>query len=216
MLESTARALSGDGAHPMLLVQAVREEAARGITNGLMPNVIQLRVGTAEYGRVAEAWKALQAEIVVALEQTRRERGLRVAGPWFVSLARAHDGRTTVEASSGAREPVAAPRTPTNPTRRLSRVRGITLSLDDGERVSVTHVPFVIGRERGCDLVLADLAVSRRHAEIVRDEAGDFVLRDLGSRNQIVSDGATVESVVLEPGMVVTLGGTRISIGAGE
>jgi pSer/pThr/pTyr-binding forkhead associated (FHA) protein len=74
----------------------------------------------------------------------------------------------------------------------------------------------VIGRERGCDLVLADLAVSRRHAEIVRDEAGDFVLRDLGSRNQIISDGATVESVVLEPGMVVTLGGTRISIGAGE
>jgi serine phosphatase RsbU (regulator of sigma subunit) len=44
-----------------------------------------------------------------------------------------------------------------------------------GERV-------VVGRSHGCDLVLPDVVLSRRHAEIARTSAG-WELRDLGSLN---------------------------------
>ena len=41
---------------------------------------------------------------------------------------------------------------------------------------------FTIGRDGGCDLVLADLSVSRRHARLERDGSG-WLLTDLGSTN---------------------------------
>lgn len=41
---------------------------------------------------------------------------------------------------------------------------------------------FTIGRDGGCDLVLTDLTVSRRHARLERDGAG-WRLEDLGSTN---------------------------------
>ncbi len=43
-------------------------------------------------------------------------------------------------------------------------------------------VRFTIGRNRGCDLCLTDLSVSRTHALLVRREEG-WILSDLGSHN---------------------------------
>ena len=85
------------------------------------------------------------------------------------------------------------------------RLRGKSLVLDDGARAPLTHVPFVIGRGPGNDLVLASFAVSRRHAEVV-DIGGRLVLRDLGSRNGIVVDGRRVNEVALVYGLRVTIG----------
>jgi len=44
------------------------------------------------------------------------------------------------------------------------------------------HDRLLIGRSRECDLILPDVLLSRRHAEIERRESG-WVVRDLGSRN---------------------------------
>ena len=41
---------------------------------------------------------------------------------------------------------------------------------------------FTIGRRSDCDLRIADLSVSRLHAQLDRDEDG-WLLSDLGSRN---------------------------------
>ncbi|MBA2381810.1 MAG: FHA domain-containing protein [Chloroflexi bacterium] len=55
---------------------------------------------------------------------------------------------------------------------------------DSVERVAVPFVtPFVIGREQGCDLLIADLQVSRRHAQLEIQPDGRVVLRDLNSAN---------------------------------
>lgn len=45
------------------------------------------------------------------------------------------------------------------------------------------RVRYVVGRGSACDLVLADLTVSRVHAELRREDDGGWMLVDLGSLN---------------------------------
>jgi hypothetical protein len=54
---------------------------------------------------------------------------------------------------------------------------------------------FTIGRTRDCDLCLADLSVSRRHAELVRGADG-WLLNDLGSHNGTRLNGWLVREPV--------------------
>ena len=56
--------------------------------------------------------------------------------------------------------------------------------LDKGE--------FIIGRSPGCDLVVGDRQISRRHARLVRDQEG-YLLEDLGSKNGTYLNGARIE-----------------------
>ena len=60
---------------------------------------------------------------------------------------------------------------------RLVGVRGPTLS-----PVEVTRAGGVIGRSSGCEVLLADATISRRHAEISWI-AGRWMLIDLGGAN---------------------------------
>ncbi|GAA3108552.1 MULTISPECIES: DUF1707 and FHA domain-containing protein [Nonomuraea] len=52
------------------------------------------------------------------------------------------------------------------------------LALPDDDRLR-----YVVGRGSACDLVLSDLTVSRVHAELRREEDGEWMLVDLGSLN---------------------------------
>jgi FHA domain/Domain of unknown function (DUF1707) len=81
---------------------------------------------------------------------------------------------------------------------RAARQRLPALALPDG--------PVVLGRSRGCDCVLAEPSVSRRHAELRRD-GSRWLLRDLGSRN-----GTRVNGVRLL-GETEVCPGDRVSFG---
>jgi len=50
----------------------------------------------------------------------------------------------------------------------------------------------VVGRAAGCDVVLDDDSVSRKHAELARDDRGVYRLRDLESGNGTFLDGKPV------------------------
>lgn len=65
--------------------------------------------------------------------------------------------------------------------------------------------PLQIGRATTCDVVLADLAVSRRHARL-RCQGADLVLEDLGSSGGTWVNGARVERCSLQLGDVVRFG----------
>lgn len=81
-----------------------------------------------------------------------------------------------------------------------SRLPGLTFPA--GSRTS-----FTIGRDPGCDLVLGDISVSRRHAGLDRVISG-WVLTDLGSTNGTRLNGWRIR----EP--VPVRAGDRISFGA--
>jgi len=72
-----------------------------------------------------------------------------------------------------------------------------------------SRVRFTIGRTRDCDLCLADLSVSRRHALLVRGEDG-WVLSDLGSHNGTRVNGWLIrEPVPVRAGDRVEFGSMR-------
>ena len=76
----------------------------------------------------------------------------------------------------------------------------ISVRIDVGEGpgapTTVDVVPFVIGREVDCDLVVEDPRVSRHHAQLEVHDDGRMVLRDLGSANGTFVHGERVEGGV--------------------
>jgi ABC-type multidrug transport system ATPase subunit len=87
--------------------------------------------------------------------------------------------------------------------------RSMLVSQAVGE-LSLIHRPesdtVTIGRAPDNDIVVPDLLVSRRHAELLRGLDGSFTLRDLKSYNGIYVNGVRVSEARLEEFDIVTLG----------
>lgn len=84
------------------------------------------------------------------------------------------------------------------------------LLVGGGRRTVVSGSRLLVGRSRECDLVLDDPNVSRRHAELRRDD-GAWVIADLGSTNGVKVNGRRVQQATLMPGDEITLGRARLS-----
>lgn len=70
---------------------------------------------------------------------------------------------------------------------------------------------LLVGRDHGCDLVLSEVSVSRRHARLLfRD--GSWILQDLDSTNGSVVNHVRVGRCELRPGDLVELGDARLRI----
>ena len=100
------------------------------------------------------------------------------------------------------------------------RVRALTLercgllSLNGprkGEEVIVDRECFRIGKSPDNDLVLADATVSRDHCELIRDSRG-YLLRDLGSTNGTLLDGAVIREGYLSAGAVISVGRVELKV----
>jgi hypothetical protein len=87
-------------------------------------------------------------------------------------------------------------------------VRGGTLDLVGAKHaptITIGDAPVVIGRSKGCTLVLDDKQVSKVHAELVATEFG-VRLRDLGSRNGTYAGDHRVGELFLTSAAVVQCG----------
>ncbi|HEY3885452.1 MAG TPA: FHA domain-containing protein, partial [Vicinamibacterales bacterium] len=80
----------------------------------------------------------------------------------------------------------------------------LIVSLPDGRELRFSN-GFYIGRDPSCEVQLADTQVSRRHAEIYRAK-GQWLIRDLQSRNGLLVNGARVADAPIGTGVVVQLG----------
>lgn len=74
-----------------------------------------------------------------------------------------------------------------------------------GQVLTIEADKTVLGRHPNCEVVLDDIAVSRQHAQILRDDSM-FTIEDLRSRNQTFVNGKVVE------GQVRLADGDRIKI----
>jgi transcriptional regulator with GAF, ATPase, and Fis domain len=100
------------------------------------------------------------------------------------------------------------------PGRVLEITRCALLSLNGprrGEEVIIDRECFRIGKSPDSDLMLADETVSREHCEIVRDDKG-YLLRDLGSTNGTLLDGAEIREGYLRAGVVISVGRVELKV----
>jgi Protein of unknown function (DUF3662)/FHA domain len=111
-------------------------------------------------------------------------------------------GATMVYAPDPEPEPEPEPAPPPRREQAVLLWDGRDMTLDQG----VT----VIGRSSGCDIVVDDPNVSRRHAEIRRLGAG-YSLVDLGSTNGTEVNGQRVGETSLMNGDVIGVGTTRLT-----
>jgi hypothetical protein len=82
---------------------------------------------------------------------------------------------------------------------------GKALLVGEGRRRILSGDAVVLGRSRNADIVLEDPNVSRKHAELRRED-GRWAIADLGSTNGVKVNGRRVEQAYLEPGDEIVLG----------
>jgi Protein of unknown function (DUF3662)/FHA domain len=96
--------------------------------------------------------------------------------------------------------------TPPEPVREV-----VTLTVA-GRQHEVTKPSVVIGRSREADLRVADVNVSRRHAELRQEGAGYWIV-DLGSTNGLELNGKRTDRARVRDGDRITIGSTEIVFG---
>ena len=82
---------------------------------------------------------------------------------------------------------------------------------DRGRDQTIDRELFRIGKSGDNDLVLSDETVSRHHCEILRETRG-YLLRDLGSTNGTLLDGAEIREAYLKPGAIITVGKVELKV----
>ncbi len=96
-------------------------------------------------------------------------------------------------------KPGAAPKPPTAAT------GGRLVCLTDGREYTIGSTPLVIGREAGCDIVVPNKDVSRRHAEIFASPQG-YVLVDSSTNGTFVNAERVDAQRVLSRADVIRIG----------
>ena len=91
-------------------------------------------------------------------------------------------------------------------------VREIVTLTVAGRKHEVTQPSVVIGRSREADIRVADVNVSRRHAEL-RQEGATYWIVDLGSTNGLEVNGKRADRARVRDGDRITIGSTEIVFG---
>jgi len=82
---------------------------------------------------------------------------------------------------------------------------------DMGRAATIGEAEVTVGTDQGCDLVLHDERVSRRHL-VVRAERGAFLVRDLESRNGTLYQGSALTEALVPAGATLKLGHSFVRV----
>ena len=171
-----------------------RTVAPRGT---LVPNKFFVALSTFDRQRFTPFESELVAELVSAAREHARTEDYLFLGPVEVVISTDDDLTPGTMMVAGEMAP-----SDTGPA---------TLVLPDGSRIPVGKEPLTIGRLADCGVVLSDPNISRRHAEIRRDdETGGHQITDLGSTNGTKVNGTVIKSHRLRDGDEITLGASRL------
>ncbi len=85
-----------------------------------------------------------------------------------------------------------------------------------GIRHLLTGALTTAGRHPRSDIFLDDITVSRRHVEVSRAPAGEYVLRDVGSLNGTYVNRQRIDEVTLMDGDEVQIGKFKLVFFSGR
>jgi Protein of unknown function (DUF3662)/Inner membrane component of T3SS, cytoplasmic domain len=217
------------GVHPVELARRIVREMETNKTVGVhevwVPNRFVFTLSPADAERFEQTSKALRRELEQVVAEGAAERGWGLVGPPEVafltdpSLSQGEYGceASMVEGPTTGSRRVAAPAAPAHaaPAQEAASGNeppspGRLVVLEHGRPGQVFDLSkdrVTIGRLAESDVTLADPGVSRRHAE-VRREDGRYRLVDLGSTNGTRVNEAVVGDRLLEEGDRITIGRT--------
>lgn len=98
---------------------------------------------------------------------------------------------------------------PIEPLEKGSAILVIKKGPDAGMRFTLNKEVIAVGRHPESDIFLDDITVSRRHAEIRREDS-DFILTDTGSLNGTYLNRERIESASLGNGDEIQIGKYRL------
>ncbi len=84
------------------------------------------------------------------------------------------------------------------------------LVMPDGNQLPITHWENIIGRGRGCDIVVDFPTVSRNHAVLTRFDDGSWSVTDIGSRGAVMVNGEQTALSAVQYGDRINLGGVEM------
>jgi Protein of unknown function (DUF3662)/FHA domain len=216
------------------LAKEMDDHKSISVSRVYVPNEYTLYLSPSDREQFSSYEDSLLTELSDYLSEHARREGYALLTTPFVLMEEDEDldvgefGIATRMAQPD-REPVAAPAiTPQEEpgqTKIYKPASTEAVSSEDAAALGLAHSPpalalgaerhelaeerIVIGRSRECDVTVDDPNVSRRHAE-VRREDGAYWIVDLGSTNGVEVNGKRVERARLEPDDTIVVGTTEI------
>ncbi len=88
---------------------------------------------------------------------------------------------------------------------------------EDSQIFDLEHIEsFTLGRAVSNNLVLSGRGISRHHCLIKREQAGNFILEDLGSHNGTFVNDVPVQQLLLKQGDLIRIGSIQLQFLCGE
>ena len=145
----------------------------------------------------------------------------------MAAVPRAPESGVTGGAQAGSSASAAAPRertTPLSPSAMAAYDASVTRMMPSvvDRPTSMTHLGSLatmtmkIGRSPDNDLVLADLEVSRHHAQLRRRSDGTYEIADVGSNNGTYVNGRRITSRVLTESDIIGIGHSTFRLKGSE
>ena len=181
----------------------------------LVPNEFSVHLSKHDHDKLAPYANTLNAELATQLRNHAREMGYAFNGPIKISFkldSELPTGRFTVTSQAVAG---ITPRTGRATETAINRAP-LVLEVN-GTRHPLQPPGLLIGRGSEADLRINDPGISRRHAQIRVNSAGQGLqidIVDLGSTNGILVNGQRVQHAVLQDGTRIEIGSTRMLIHA--
>lgn len=217
--------------HPVEIAGAMQREAEshKAILAGgriLVPNRYVIDLSPPDHDRLAPYAAALAQELAQSQAEHIGEHGWTVYGDVIVEIERGEGldtGMFRVIAEVAAQQDQHAPQhgpgygppvggydqhggQPAPPS-------GPRLVSGDGRQYAITMGSTTIGRGEQAQIRLPDVGISRVHVRIDFD-GGQVLVTDLGSTNGTLVNGQRISTVSLQPGDMIQLGTTSLTLQA--
>lgn len=216
------------------LTREMRNNKRISVSSVYAPNLYRVYLPAGDWQAISGIAVALEKELAAYLEEKAGEKGYAMVAPVRVMLAPEDlpAGQMRVETDFSQEELPREDSTgqpewddtkdyrfadtaPLAPVRRAAYLLAVVSGGAPGECWPLYPPRMVLGRRAGCDIVLKDPGVSRRHAVLEwRDEA--WILQDAGSTNGTLVNGRPVQEAVLHPGDIINIGQTVLELRRSE